>query len=204
MTTYSFYDAGGLFSGQSFSGPDAVLADNTPPGSSPIEGAFDRLSQRVDVTAVPPVVVDYIPPEPASTDLFTWAWDTVIKRWVKVPTLAARRLQKWESIKAAREIAIDAPLATPYGTFDSYAEARGNITDAVLLAQTLTSIGQPVAIAYTLADNSVVTLDLAKIVTVGLLLGSKVQAVRGTATALRNLIDAATTAAAIEAIQWPT
>lgn len=130
-------------------------------------------------------------------------WDFQTLSWRDIRTLAQHKSDKWAEIKAVRAAAFDAPLTTSYGVFDSYAEARSNITDAVLLAQTLSGIGQPVAIVYTLADNTTVTLDLTGMVTVGLTLGGKVQAVRAIATALRAQIDAATNIATVEAIQWP-
>lgn len=48
--TYSFYrlDSGEIV-GRRFGGPHADLAANTPAGCAAIEGALDRLSQRVDV-----------------------------------------------------------------------------------------------------------------------------------------------------------
>ena len=130
-------------------------------------------------------------------------WSNESFAWLDLRTLDERKADKWEAIKRARAAAIDAPLTPAYGVFDSYAEARANITDAVLLAQTLAGMGQAVAIAYTLADNTVVTLDLTKMVTVGLTLGSKVQTVRGIATGLRTQIEAATTVTLLEAIVWP-
>jgi hypothetical protein len=200
--TYSLYDkATGIFPGTKLSCDDQYLQQNVPGGMSPIAGDYDDLSQRVDLATG--AVINYQPPAPLNDTTQTWAWDVPTSRWVSVKTLAALQSDAWNRIKSARDAAIDAPLPTPYGTFDSYAEARNNISDAVLLAQTLTSVGQLVAIAYTLADNSVVTLNLAMIVTVGLLLGSKVQTARGTATGLRTLINAATTAQQLDAIVWP-
>lgn len=131
------------------------------------------------------------------------AWEQTSKTWVDPRTLDQHKADKWEAIKTQRAAVIDAPLVTPYGSFDSDATARSNIADAVLLAQTLAGLGQAVAITFTLADNSVVTLDLTKMVTVGLLLGSKVQTARGTATALRDQIGAATSIATVESITWP-
>lgn len=130
-------------------------------------------------------------------------WSNATFSWADGRSLVQRKVDRWEDMKAARATAIDAPLATPYGVFDSYAEARSNITDAVLLAQTLAGIGQPVAIAFTLADNSVATLGLTQMVTVGLMLGSKVQTVRAVATTLRTQIESATTIEQLEAITWP-
>jgi hypothetical protein len=127
----------------------------------------------------------------APPDTVGWYWD--INRWNRLPpTLQELRDTKWRQIKEDRDAAINAPLSTPYGIFDSDQEARGNISDAVLLAQTLYSAGHPVAIDFTLANNAVVTLDLSQMITVGLMLGNKVQTVRGTATAIREQISIAT------------
>ena len=119
------------------------------------------------------------------------------------PLLADAQSAQWNLIKQAREAAFDAPLTTPYGVFDSDAVSRGRITDAVLMAQTLASMSQPVAIDFTLADNSVVTLDASQMVTVGLLLGAKIQAAFGTGRTLRAAIYAASTVSEVEAIHWP-
>jgi hypothetical protein len=50
MTVYSFYDSvTGLFTGQGYSGPADTVALQVPSGCSAIEGAFDPLSQCVDL-----------------------------------------------------------------------------------------------------------------------------------------------------------
>lgn len=119
-----------------------------------------------------------------------------------LPTLAQLKEAQWATIKAAREAAIDAPLVTPYGTVDSQAKDRTNITDAILLLQTLEAAGTPTTIDFTLADNTAVTLTTAQMVNIGLLLGQKVQAAHGQARARRAQIDAATTKAEVEAVVW--
>lgn len=130
---------------------------------------------------------------------FDWPTHT----WIDPRTLAEHMDAKWDEIKAAREAAINAPLVTPHGTFDSGPSDRTNITDAVLMAQTLAALGQPVAIDFTLADNAVATLNAAQMVEVGLYLGAKVQAAYATARTLRGAIEAATTIAQVQAIHWP-
>lgn len=134
-----------------------------------------------------------------------WAqkWDNSAMQWIDSRTLDHRKAQKWEEIKLARATAIYKPLVTPFGTYDADEAGQDNITKSVLLAQTLTSIGQPVAIVFTLANNSVVTLDLTAMVTVGLMLGNQVQTARGIATFLRTQIEAVTTASQLDAITWP-
>lgn len=127
-----------------------------------------------------------------------------MQQWVDARTLEELKVDRWINIKSAREASIDAPLQTPYGIFDSDATARSNISDAVLLVQTLQSIGQSAGIDFTLANNTVVTLTQSEMITVGLLLGQKVQQARGIATALRAELDSATTPAEVEAITWPS
>lgn len=117
-------------------------------------------------------------------------------------TVEQRKADRWEAMKLARAAAIDAPLVTPFGTFDSGPADRQNITDAVLLAKTLAEQGQSVAIAFTLANNGTVTLDAAQMVQVGLLLGAKVQAAHARGREVRAAIDAAATAEQVEAVAW--
>lgn len=117
-------------------------------------------------------------------------------------TLDQRKADRWDAMKLARAAAIDAPLATPYGTFDSGPADRTNITDAVLLARTLAGRGEEVAIDFTLASNATVTLDATAMENVGLLLGAKVQAAHARGRVVRAAIDAATTPAEVEAVSW--
>lgn len=128
-------------------------------------------------------------------------WTT--HQWTDPRTLAQHMDAKWGEIKVAREAAINAPLPTPHGTFDSGPADRTNITDAVLMAQTLTALGQPVAINFTLADNTTATLNASQMIEVGLYLGAKIQAAYATARSLRASIYSAGTIAAVQAISWP-
>lgn len=123
--------------------------------------------------------------------------------WHDTRTLAEAKADKWEQIKAARTAYIDAGLTTPYGTFQVAPPDRQNIAEGVLLARTLTDLGQPVSISWTLVDNTVVTLDATAMTNVGLLLGQRVQQAHATGRALRAAIDAATTNEEADAVQWP-
>jgi hypothetical protein len=107
---WRFYDpATGVMLRREFVGPKRLVKRNTPAGFAVINGNFDPLSQRVDITVQPPPpvidpqtgqdisppwyppVIDYIPPQPANDQWRTWAWDTGTKRWVSTPTLAAHK-----------------------------------------------------------------------------------------------------------------
>ncbi len=141
----------------------------------------------------------HVPSPPPGAD---WFWND--NKWEKKPpTLLELQDAKWEEIKVARAEAIDAPLETPFGVFDCYTQARKDITDSVLLANNLTALSQPVSIDYTLANNTIVVLDGTQMVTVGLILGNKIQTVRAIATNLRVDIYNATTAQELEDIVWP-
>jgi len=91
MRHWSFYTAhDGLFTGQIFSAPDNFLsyriAKNTPQGCVAIEGRFDHLCQRVDLSGDGDVV-DYQPPAP--DDKHEWNSDS--KRWVLRQEVAQAR-----------------------------------------------------------------------------------------------------------------
>lgn len=122
-------------------------------------------------------------------------------------TLEQRRAERWAEIKAARAAAIDAPLPVPgVGSFDCDEASRANIANAALLMQTMAASLQPgevPTIDFTLADNSVATLTAGEMVQVALHMGAKVQAAHATGRALRDALDAATTAEQIEAVAWP-
>jgi hypothetical protein len=136
------------------------------------------------------------PPHPGCT------WSNSSMSWVDPRTLEQHKADRWEHIKRQREAAFDAPLATAYGTFDSDAVARQNITDAAQLATTLIGMGQSGTIDFTRADNTTATLTYAQMVEVALTLGAKIQAAYATGRARRAQIDAATTIGEVEAVTW--
>lgn len=96
MKTYQFFDVDGRLHPMRWSGPEDQLAANTPSGHTAIEGAWDYLSHRVDLTTGQ--VVDWQPPAPADTDLATHAWDADRRRWVASPTLKAQALAERERL----------------------------------------------------------------------------------------------------------
>lgn len=131
-------------------------------------------------------------------------WDFASRTWINPRTLPVLKLIKWEEIKALRELAIEAPFATPFGTFDGDSKARKDITDTIMLMQNAESFGMgPQTTDFTLADNSVaVGLTTAQMVQVGLLMGAKVKAAYDRGRVLREQIDAAQTKEELSAITW--
>lgn len=89
----------GTFTGRSYIGQTARVADKTPPGCAPIEARLvaDWQSQRVDPATG--LVQDWQPPSPEATEWETWSWDASTRRWVSVPTQATR----WRAVRAERD-----------------------------------------------------------------------------------------------------
>lgn len=139
-----------------------------------------------------------VPAQPSMYHVFNWT----SKTWSDPRVLQDYKDAAWKRIKASREAAINSPLSTPYGVFDCTAKDRTNITDAILMMQTLASIGSSTTIDFTLADNSTITLNTTDMVTVGLLLGQKVQGAHSQARIRRAQIDGAISPAALEGITW--
>ncbi len=138
------------------------------------------------------------PPKP----LVFYVFDYALKQWIDPRSLDDVKLAQWEMIKRARATAIYTPISTSFGNFDASPSAQKSITDAVLMMQTLAAMGTPTTIDFTLADNTTATLTTAQMVQVGLLLGAQTQAAHAKGRALREQIDAATTSAAVQAINW--
>lgn len=86
----SYFDLGaGHFCGVVFSGPPEQVPEQCPPGCYWMIGAFDPLSQRVNLETG--AVEDYQPERPADTALVEHHW--LERRWVPVPTLEGVRAQ---------------------------------------------------------------------------------------------------------------
>jgi hypothetical protein len=127
------------------------------------------------------------------------AWDMATKTWVDARPLPALKAAKWRAIKAARDAAEFGTFACDGNTFDSDLASQSRIQGAVQLAKLL---GPAFTIDWTLADNSVVTLDAAEMQAVGLALAQHVQTVHAAGRTLRAQIEAATTKADLDAIEW--
>jgi hypothetical protein len=149
------------------------------------------------------VLTDYTPQQAAAKadrPSHPCEWSNTTFAWVDSRELAQVKQDRWSEIKTQRETLITARLSTPYGIFDADAASRTNITDAVLLVQTLEAKNEPSSIDWTLADDTVITLTAAQMVEVGLLLGQRTQTVFTTARGRRAQITAATTPAEVLAV----
>lgn len=160
MIDWRFYDPmTGLFAKRLINCPGGQLAVNTPPGYVPIRGAWDVLSQRVDIDAKrpddaeadwQPPVIDWQPPAPDADEWQGWDWDKDRRRWVSVPTLAALKRDAARRIQGllADE---DAALVRPLGEL-VIALAAGDELPAAPLAKLQQIEARKQALRDTLAE----------------------------------------------------
>lgn len=118
-------------------------------------------------------------------------------------TLDAVRVRKWADIKLTRSRIEYGGFEWDGSRFDSDETSRARIQGAVQLAVIAQSAGAPYAQDWTLEDNSVRTLSAEDVIAVGVALGQHVSAVFETARQLRELIDSATNAEEVYAVEWP-
>lgn len=202
QATWHFFDrATGLFTGASFTGTYAEAVAQMAHKENAVGlhcGEVDYLSQRKCLETG--AVLDHRPDPPwDGTDLtlYQWAWDDGPKRWYRVPRDKKLRLDRWEQIKAGRDAAIDAVLETPHGDFDHHAPGRAAIARK---AQELAQFGGEVD--FTLADNTVARLGAAAMLEVWALSREREQSARDRATELRDALERAEGAEAINLINW--
>ena len=128
-----------------------------------------------------------------ATDGVQMGWTHSGKAFARpVPPLPVAKLASWDQAKAKRDAMIDGGVAVPgIGTFDSDEASRVNIIGAVVMAQIALANSQPFSIKWTLADNSVVELDAAKMIAVGAVVFQHVAGVHMAAQSARAAIEAA-------------
>jgi hypothetical protein len=135
-----------------------------------------------------------LPPQPTPNHIFNWQ----TKQWEDPRTLADFKEAQWSTIKQARSAAEYAGFTWDGSTFDSDAISQQRITGAVTLAQ----LSPGFTIDWTLADNSVRTLNQADMIAVGVALGQHVQTQFTKAQALRLQIETASTPEQVAAVVW--
>jgi hypothetical protein len=121
-------------------------------------------------------------------------------QWVEVGTLEQARANAWSVAKAARDRAEAADF--DYGGV-LYQPDVAKITGAVLAALLPRPADvPPFSIDWTVSDNSVVTLNAAQVIGLGLTLTARINAIHGKGRELRTLIDNAATPAEAYAHTW--
>lgn len=123
------------------------------------------------------------------------------------PTLAMLQDEAWSAVKAIRAAKETGTAQTPVGTVQIDEASKLKITGALSLCRLQEELQQPFSLNFTLADNSRVTLTNTTVRQLAGAVGEYVAQVYDRASALRDQIDAATTAAELNAIDlnagWP-
>lgn len=127
-------------------------------------------------------------------------WDATGFCWVDGRDLDGHKASKWEEIKAARSAAEYAGFVWDGSTFDSDLVSQQKIMGAAQLA----GLNPSFTVDWTLADNTVRTLDAPEMTAVGVSLGAHVEAQYVIARGLREQITTAQSIAEVDAIVWPT
>jgi len=173
-------------------------------------GAVASLTDNVGDIHIPVghSVIELVEPQsgwPATPPGFVLTCDTAgVLTQQDTRTLEQVRDDKWSELKATREDRINAPLPTPFGTFEAGPKQQDDIKGAVLLSQTLAGMGTPTDIDFTLLDNTTVSLTPTQMTTVGLLLGQRVQQTHALSRTLRSAVyDPAAERQDVDAIHWP-
>lgn len=150
------------------------------------------------------VLMEYTPEQAQAKQQtpFYLRWSNAEMRAIDDRPIEVLRDNKWQTIKSARQAEIYSPITTPYGVFDADATSQKNITDAIMLLQTLAGLGQPSSVNFVRFDNTPIELDVSQMVNIGLLLGQRTQAAITKSTTLRQQIAAASSAEQLEAISW--
>lgn len=200
MTTWGFYYLdSGLFLGRSFSGPEELLAANTPDGCGALLGVFDRLSQRVDVTAVPPSVIEYQPPAPADDALNAWVWDAAAKRWVSMPTLASVKADKRKELRAAAAANARQTITVQNMEFEADDEALADLTREAFFARI---DGAGFALTWQRANGAFVTLTDTQTIGLARAIRDRAEDIRQQLRERLQAVGSAATAPGVLAIGW--
>lgn len=127
------------------------------------------------------------------------SWDDETAQWVDLRNLEQIKDAKWEEIKKSRTDAEYAGFVWDGSTFDSDPLSQQKIIGASQLASLNPEL---FSIDWTLADNTVRTLNAQEMNAVGIALGQHVNAQYVKARGLRQQIEAATSRDAVNAVAW--
>lgn len=187
MTMWTIFDRpSGAVLWPGFATPDA---DTHP---SECGWDWDAATQDAVIVDRPPIAAE------ETFDSATGTWS---------PDLTVMRDRRWGAVKARRDQAEWSGCNTALGRVDSDPDSQRKTGGAVQMAMIAQAAGAPFSIDWTMQDNSTVAHDAAAMIAMGVAVGQHVAACHEAALAKRTAIDAASTAAAIEAVEvetgWP-
>lgn len=114
--------------------------------------------------------------------------------------LDVSRAERWVEARGYRDGLINGGCTTPLGRADTDPESRLKISGAVQMALLAQIAGEPFAVDWTMADNTVVAHDGPAMIAMGVAVGAHVAACHAVATGIRAAIETATNQAEIDAV----
>lgn len=178
--------------------PESYTPDSqASPDEYFIEGNFPGDVFYIDASTQQAVA---IPESPSKNHVF----DYTSKTWFDPRTMEQRKDAKWQEIKRQRETAEFGGFAWNGHVFDSDLTSQSRIQGAAQLAQIALAQSQPFEIDWTLADNTVVTLDATDMLSVGMTMGTHIATTHAHSRILRAQIESAQTIIELDYIQWST
>lgn len=120
-----------------------------------------------------------------------------------VASLEGMKSYKWEAMKLRRSIDEASGFDVPgVGRFDSNEYSQNKIIGSVVAAQLAVLNGAEFLIDWTLADDSIATLDAQGMIGVGLGLLAHINQVHAKGRVVRSRIESATSFAEVNSITW--
>lgn len=149
---------------------------------------------------LPGLVIAQKPPQPSVNHVFDFAR----RAWVDPRTLDDMKALKWAEIKQARDLAEYGEFVYNDMVFDGDLDAQRRLAGCISLSKSAIAAGEAFQTAFTLSDNTVVTLTAEDFVGIEV---AKLQAVATAfshASALRTQIQGTTSIAQLSLINWNT
>lgn len=173
--------------------PDDMIAIQAQPGESVMEGTADEATQYVEGGQI----VDK-PTQPSPHHIF----DYTLKQWVDPRTLDDLKRLKWAGIKQAQALEEASGFAWNGSTFDSSRTSQERIRTAAQAATVASLKGAPYKVDWVLRDNTSRALTGPDMLEVAAALWAHIAALHARAQILRQRIEAAGSAGALDKIVW--
>lgn len=198
---YSFYTPDGVFTGQTYSGPEKYLDSATPPGCLSIQGRHDPVMSQVTLIddgygdGVPTVVPRIPDNAPVG---YEWSW-TELGGWELRETLAGARARCWAVLRDERDRREVAPVEVDGMRFQVDERSLSRISRSLQTA----ALSPRWSSDWTLADNRVESVSVLVLTRVLAAVAERGDTLHEQSRAVRARVNAAATIAEVEAITWP-
>lgn len=131
-----------------------------------------------------------------------FAYDVATSSWFDPSSLSTAKARKWDAIKAERDAAEFGGFTWDGSPFDSSAVATQRIAGSVQMAVLSQMALNAFSIDWTLADNTVRSLNATQMIEVGQALAQHVAQCHSHGRELRLQIESAGSLALIDAVAW--